>query len=283
MRAIFRYPGSKWSIANWIIDHFPEGYERMVYLEPFVGSGAVFFNKLPGAVETINDLDSNIVNLFYVLRERPEDLKRVIELTPYSRQECENAMESFEHPDPLEMARRYLVRVMQCVGAKSNARGSWRIEPRPHPGGAAKKWCDMPAVIDEAVERLRSTPGNLVQIEHADALDLIQRFDTPDCLMYLDPPYLRSTRKSGALYRHEMSLDDQNRLLSLITQSRAKIIISGYDSELYNTALQGWHKDSTMSRTTSTEMATETIWMNYEPPMRQMTMFQEEFEICTTT
>lgn len=245
----------------------------MVYLEPFVGSGAVFFNKSPGAVETINDLDSNIVNLFRVLRERPEDLKRGIELTPYSREECINAMASFEHPDPVEMARRYLVRVMQCVGSKSNARGSWRIEPRPYPGGAAKKWCDMPALIDEAVERLRSKPGNLVQIEHNDALDLIQRFNSPDCLMYLDPPYLRSTRKSGALYRHEMDLDSQKNLLSLITQSRAKIIISGYENDLYDAALADWHKDSTMSQTTSAEMAMETIWINYDPPLEQFSIF----------
>ncbi len=50
MRALFRYAGSKWSIADWIIQHFPEGYEKMVYLEPFAGSGAVFFRKKPGAI-----------------------------------------------------------------------------------------------------------------------------------------------------------------------------------------------------------------------------------------
>lgn len=49
MRAIIRYPGSKWGLADWIISHFPENYDKMVYLEPFCGSGAVFFNKIPGA------------------------------------------------------------------------------------------------------------------------------------------------------------------------------------------------------------------------------------------
>lgn len=78
MKAVFRYPGSKWSIADWVIGHFPEGYEQMVYLEPFAGSMAVFFNKRPGAVETVNDLDSDVVNLFQVLRDRPEELKRVL-------------------------------------------------------------------------------------------------------------------------------------------------------------------------------------------------------------
>lgn len=87
MKRITRYPGSKWSISEWIIGHFPANYEKMVYLEPFFGSGAVFFRKAPSAVETINDLDSDVVNLFAVIRERPEQLSRALELTPYSREE----------------------------------------------------------------------------------------------------------------------------------------------------------------------------------------------------
>lgn len=78
MRAIFRYPGSKWRLAEWIIEHFPPDYEKMIYLEPFVGSGAVFFNKRPSGVETINDLESEIVNVFAVLRDQPEELKKKI-------------------------------------------------------------------------------------------------------------------------------------------------------------------------------------------------------------
>lgn len=275
MKAIFRYPGSKWSIADWIIGHFPEGYERMVYLEPFVGSGALFFNKAPGAVETINDIDSSIVNLFRVLRERPEDLKRVLDLTPYSREEYDRAFEPTD--DPLEAARRYIVKTTQAIGAKMNgtSKCGWRNHKQMKIGGTVCKWAGITDTIDVAAARLRGDTTHLVQIEHMDALRMIERYDYPDVLMYLDPPYVRSSRKSGALYAHEMDLAGQQQLLSLITQSRAKIIISGYESELYDTALADWHKDSTMSQTTSTEMATETIWMNYEPPMRQMNLFED--------
>lgn len=108
MRAVFRYPGSKWSIADWIIAHFPAGYENMVYLEAFSGSGAVFFNKRPGMVETINDLDGDVVNLFRVLRDRPEELRRALGLTPYSREEYDLAFQPCE--DTLERARRYMVK-----------------------------------------------------------------------------------------------------------------------------------------------------------------------------
>lgn len=274
MMAVFRYPGAKWSIAEWIIQHFPNGYEKLCYLEPFAGSAAVFFNKNPSRVEAINDLDSNIVNLFRVLRDRPEELRRAIELTPYSREEYEQAVESFDHPDPLEKARRYFVRCMQGVGTKLNARGTWRIEPRAYPGGAAKKWCDGADLLMEAAKRLRGGTETLVQIEHTDAIELIERFNSPDVLMYLDPPYLRSTRRSGALYTHEMTEADQCRLLEAITRSKAYIMLSGYDSSLYNEALAGWHKDSIMVTTTSTAAAMEVIWMNYAPPFEQYSIFE---------
>lgn len=140
MRAIFRYPGSKWSIAQWIISHFPEGYEKMVYLEPFAGSGAVFFNKKPGAVETINDLDSDIVNLFRILREKPEELKRVLELTPYSREEYDLSFQPCD--DPLEKARRYMVKTTQAIGAKLSGQQKcgWRNHKQMKIGGTACKW-----------------------------------------------------------------------------------------------------------------------------------------------
>lgn len=276
MRAVFRYPGSKWSIADWIIAHFPENYERMVYLEPFVGSGAVFFNKRPGTVETINDLDSDIVNLFQVLREHPEDLKRALDLTPYSREEYDRSFEPCD--EPVEKARRYMVKTTQAIGAKLQGKQKcgWRNHKQMKIGGTACKWGGISDTVNLAAARLRSDTTHLVQIEHMDALKLIARYNNSDTLMYLDPPYLRSTRKSGALYNHEMDEAEQVLLLDLITKSRAKIIISGYESDLYNRRLAGWYKDSTQSQTTSAEMATETIWMNYEPPAQQYSFWDDE-------
>lgn len=271
MRAVFRYPGSKWSIAEWIISHFPEGYEKMVYLEPFLGSGAVFFNKRPGVVETINDLDDDVVNLFQILRERPEDLKKALLLTPYSREEYDRAFEPCE--DSLEQARRFMVRTTQAIGAKlGHGKCGWRNHKQIKIGGTACKWAGIRETIDEAAERLRGGTKNLVQIEKMDALCLIERYNTPDALIYIDPPYVRNTRKSGALYVHEMTDEGQKRLLDLIAHSKAKVIISGYDSEMYNEMLKGWSTGSTMSRTTSTEIVKEKIWMNYEPPKRQISI-----------
>lgn len=270
MKAVIRYPGSKWGIAGWIISLFPEGYERMVYLEAFAGSGAVFYNKNPGAVETINDLDGDAVNLFRVLRDRPEELKHVLELTPYSREEYDRSFEPCE--DPVEQARRYMVRTTQAIGAKLDGKCGWRNHKTMKIGGTACKWAGITDTVDLAAARLRGSTTNLVQIERQDALRLIERYDSPDVLMYLDPPYVRSSRRSGRLYRHEMDDAQQARLLELVVNSSAKIVLSGYRSALYDKALMDWRRFSTTSRTTSGEEAEECVWINYEPPYRQMTM-----------
>ena len=269
MRAVIRYPGSKWRIADWIISHFPEGYEKLVYLEPFAGSGAVFYNKHPGAVETINDLDGDIVNLFRVLRDNPKELKRLLTLTPYSREEYDRSFEPCE--DPLERARRYMVRTTQAIGAKMDGKCGWRNHKQIKIGGTACKWAGITDTIDAATKRLRGDTTHLVQIESMDALRLIERYNNSDVLMYLDPPYVLDSRRSGKLYRHEMSDDDHRRLLELICRSKARIVLSGYRCDMYDNALCEWHKDTIESQTTSTEKATETLWQNFEPPMEQLT------------
>ena len=233
----------------------------MVYLEPFAGSLAVFFNKNPGIIEVINDLDGEIVNMFRVLRERPDELKQAIELTPYSREEYDKAFEPCE--DPLERARRFMIIANQGVGAKRASKSGWQCYAANDPGGCVVKWSSVKDVISPASKRLRGTTTNLVHIENTDAIELIKRFDKPEVLMYIDPPYVRRTRRSGALYKHEMDDKQHASLLQVLCGSKAKIVLSGYDCDLYNRSLPGWYKDQIEARLT-VGMGTETIWMNYE-------------------
>ena len=123
----------------------------------------MFFNKLPGAVETINDLDGDVVNLFRVLRDHPEELKRALSLTPYSRAEYDLSFEPCE--DSLERARRYMVKTTQAIGAKLNSKCGWRNHKQVKIGGTACKWAGITDTIDTAAKRLRGSTSNLVQIE----------------------------------------------------------------------------------------------------------------------
>jgi DNA adenine methylase len=79
IKPILKYLGAKWNCASWIISHFPA---HAHYVEPYFGSGAVFFNKQPAKHEVINDLSGDVVNLFRVIRDSAPDLAALIEMTP---------------------------------------------------------------------------------------------------------------------------------------------------------------------------------------------------------
>ena len=95
MKPVLKHPGSKWRIAGEIVARIPEH----TYLEPFFGSGAVFFSKEPSRIKMINDLDNNVPNLFHCIRDDPDRLARIVATTPYSRHEYERAFASNEERD----------------------------------------------------------------------------------------------------------------------------------------------------------------------------------------
>jgi len=88
VRSPFRYYGSKWRLAPWIISYFPN---HTAYVEAFGGMGAVLMQKQPSPIEVFNDLDQRVINFFRVLREQQEQLITQLRLTPYTRLECDVA------------------------------------------------------------------------------------------------------------------------------------------------------------------------------------------------
>lgn len=267
MRTILKYPGSKWSTAEWIISNFPANYEKMTYLEPFFGSGAIFFNKKRSMIETINDLDGNVVNLFKQIRDNPEDLSRVIEFTPWSRDEYKKSYELTGNA--LEDARRFMVRCWQAIGTKTSDISGWSNNIKPIDSGLSR-WSRLHEEILRTAKRLSNKDLNLVQIENQPAVELIKRYNRKEVLVYLDPPYVLATRKSGRIYKHEMSNEQHIELLDTIINHKGKVIISGYDNEIYREYLRDWRRET---RLTSTEMGgkgIEVIWMNYEASAVQL-------------
>lgn len=262
-RPTIKYPGAKWSIADWIVSLMPP---HKSYLEPFFGSGAVFFTKPPSAIETINDLDGEIVNLFRVVRDTPEALEWAVALTPYSREECERAWERHragDVTDPVELARLTLVRYSQTHGSCSYYKSGWKNDRAGRERAyAAQYWASLPAWIAGAVDRLKDA-----QIEHGPAVDVIRRFAHPDVLIYADPPYVLSTRKQR-MYNVEMAEDDQHEeLLAALLAHPGPVMLSGYDNELYNDTLKGWDKLQMPARCECGGARTETLWLNYETQM----------------
>lgn len=254
MKAVLKYPGAKNRLASWICEYIPK---HEVYLEPFAGSLAVLFNKERSHIETVNDLDEEVVNFFRVLRDQKKELEQAIYLTPFSRKEYINAYEQADKS--VERARRFAVKCSMGFGCGNLYRNGFKSGQQTHSPNPARAWAELPLTLELAAERLKG-----VQIECLPAVELIKRYDTEDVFIYADPPYLHGTRKNY-LYRHEMKDSDHEELLEVLKKHPGKVLLSGYDNDLYNDVLTGWNKAQKDTRAECGLKRTETMWMNYNP------------------
>lgn len=264
MNAVVKYPGSKWSLAEWIISRFPEHHS---YLEPFFGSGAVLFNKRRSHIETVNDIDNNVVNLFECIRDDPERLSRMIYMTPYARETYERAYKTIPE-DKFQAALNFCIRLNMGHGFRTNGeKAGWKNDVQGRERSyASRDWCSLPERIIHAAERLRG-----VQIENRPAAELIPRFNYSNVLIYCDPPYMLETRH-GKQYKCEMDDREHEELLDVLLKHKGYVIISGYDTGLYNSVLAGWNKFEMDTYSQVMTRKQEIIWMNYDPPNRQMSL-----------
>ncbi len=255
---VLKYPGSKWNIARRLVELIPPHHS---YVEPYFGSGAVLFSKPPSAIETVNDLDGDVVNLFRCIQQDSERLARLVMTIPFSREVYDRQFEADNtYASRYQRAAGFLVRCWQGHGFRANGyEVGWRNDVAGRERSYALwNWYRLPEWIIKIAERLRE-----VQIECRPALEVIRRFDYPNVFMYIDPPYLLGTR-TGNQYRHEMTDADHEELLKIILQSKAKIMISGYESEMYNEYLKGWHKEHFASCAEQGKPRQEIVWTNYE-------------------
>lgn len=257
MNTLLNYPGAKWGMAKEIVSLMPP---HRSYLEPFFGSGAVLFNKPPSAIETINDLDGNIVNFFKVLREQPDKLADYISMTPYAREVFNDAHENRGNND-FERAYKFAIRSKMGHGFKTYQKTGFKIDVYARERSyCVSCWNRLPGDLLEAAERLKE-----VQIEHQPALDLIRKFNHDNVLIYADPPYLLETR-GGKQYRHEMTEQDHVDLLAALLKHKGPVILSGYASELYDRELRGWSWISRKAYNQNADQRTEVLWCNFEVP-----------------
>ena len=260
---LLNYPGSKGNLAGEIIGMMPP---HRSYVEPFFGSGAVFFRKAKSPIETINDLDGDVVNFFRCVREDPERMARTVRMIPFAREEYDDAWENPGTED-FDRAVRFLIRSKMAYGKKLSTKTGFKIDVAGRKAGyACEQWNALPEEIRVCAQRLKEA-----QIENRPALDVIRRFNDPKVLMYIDPPYLMQTR-TGRAYRHEMTDADHEALLGELLKTEARVILSGYASQMYDDALALWHRRERRAYAQGGAERTEVIWCNFEPEDEQMSL-----------
>lgn len=250
-RPIVRYFGGKWKMAPWIVSHFPP---HKIYTEAFGGGASVLLRKPRAPVEIYNDLDERMVNLFRVLRDNGDELRRLIELTPYSRTEFFSARETTN--DPIEAARRVAVRGGMGYSSNSLNNGLDGFKTQICPEyNYPEEWESISNVVSEVAKRMKG-----VCIENKDAEALLKECDGESTLHFVDPPYAPETRTAGE-YLHEMHSAQHEELLRFLCGLKGMVALSGYRCELYDDMLSGWQRFDKPSRSGKSDR-TESIWLN---------------------
>ncbi|BCJ64127.1 DNA adenine methylase [Polymorphospora rubra] len=262
MKPPFAYFGGKTNLAERIVTLLPA---HKHYVEPYCGSLAVLLAKQPAKMETVNDLDHELITWWRILRDRPDDLARVCALTPHSRTEYVAARHR-RLDDELEVARRVWVMLSQGRGLTLRpGKTGWKHYVFPFGSSLG-----MPGYLEAYVDRIAAAADRLsmVSLECLPALDLIRKYGKePDVLLYVDPPYLGTTRDHRNNYRHEMKSEADHRALAeVLLEARAAVVLSGYASDLYDRDLYaGWdrHTLSAFTGNSSGDRSrTEVLWSN---------------------
>lgn len=258
MKAPVYYFGGKNVMFHNIISNFPDKETYDTYIEPFGGSYSVGLNMpyVP-PVEIYNDLEKNIYSLYKVLQDEElfEKFVTKANLIPYDDNFRREYKFLLENDKDLELFDRAFM-FFYVNKTSFNGTGGFQINTYVR-RGMAKSVSSYLGVV-EKLEELHLRIKHLI-VSNCDAISLMERFNKENVFMYLDPPYVQGTRTSSQRYKIDMDDKQHETLLKTCIESKAKLLISGYDNEMYNILIDnGFNKVSFTSNNRE-----ETLWKNY--------------------
>ena len=267
MNSPIRYYGGKGTMFNNILQEFPESGTFNMYIEPFGGSYTVGLKAFDGTTpmaELYNDLNGNVYALFKVLSDPVlyQEFKAMCDVSYYIEDLRDEYRKDLRRDDLSLVERAFKFFYVNRTSHNGNGGFSINTSIRRK---MSKSVSDMLSAIDrfdELHERL-----SRVVVSKRDGVELIKKYSTENVFLYCDPPYSQDTR-TGARYEVDMDNDKQEEFINACINSNAKILISGYDCELYKRLEEhGFKKISFEVKTVNTKMQrktkTEFLWKNY--------------------
>jgi DNA adenine methylase len=223
IKPLVGYYGGKQRIASKIVPYL-QAIPHTVRAIPFAGGLGVEFNWPRPSVTSndhyriaINDKDEDLINLYRVAREQPEELKRWLELTPYSQAEYRRSIDLLRDTDATPIQRAWAIYVnLNCSFANKKDAG-WAASV--FSVNLAATWTNRVDGLGAALSRLANT-----HIGCEDALRFIERWDSQQTLFYIDPPYPGTDQGHYDGYR----LEDFAALCELLDSCQGSYILSNY-------------------------------------------------------
>lgn len=222
------WTGGKFRLAKTIIPLIPE---HDCYCEPFAGAAWILFKKPPSRVEILNDINNDIVNLYRVVREKPDALREKFSLALKSRQEFEYLKNmDASGLDDVERAYRFFYVFSLAFGGRlndptfccrnDNAWGRFNFKT--------------------IQDRLALAHARLVNVnfECLDFGKFIVRYDRPQAFFYCDPPYVGTENYYG---RDFYTMADLIRLAEILGRIQGKFLLSINDCDYARELFAGFN------------------------------------------
>jgi DNA adenine methylase len=265
MNSPIKYFGGKGTMFNNIIDYFPKRETYNTYIEPFGGSYSIGLKMDPSEIEIYNDLEKNVYSLYKVL-SNPEMFrvfKENCDLVLYSEDIRSDFIQELKK-DNLSMVLRafyfFYVNRTSHNGVGGFSKNTYIRR------GMSKSISDFLSSIDR-LDILHNRLSRVI-VTNMDGIELIRKYNAPNIFIYCDPPYEQSTRTSTR-YKVDMDRNGHIDFLNAVMESKSKILISGYDCELYDRLSEnGFTKVSfevkTIDGNFKPKTKTEYLYYNYE-------------------
>lgn len=294
-RTPFAYFGGKYRILSNLQNYLPPSNSIDCYVEPFFGSGTLFFSRDRLAeVEVINDYNSFVYTFYKVLRDDYKKLLHRLKYTPYSKQTFLEAREFLSGgkymitdshktiPVKDQVYTAWAVYLLYSMSIYRNGRNFSRDSIDT---SKARSWEDRVAMLEYCAGRIKNAT-----IENEDALETCKRYDSPRTVIYLDPPYrdVKNPRSMTMAYHgndgktQEKTAEQMHAdLITWALQAKSKVIISNYHNQMYDEALRHWHVEEVDVKTVTVRAkratsivqdAKEVIWCN-QVPTKQVALF----------
>jgi DNA adenine methylase len=256
------YLGGKQLLVPKLLPLIPE---HVCYVEVFGGAAALLLNKPPSTFEVYNDYDSELVNLFEVIRNDVDAFMEKADWLLYSRQLNEKWKNDLKNgiipEDKVERALRFWYLM----------RSSFAAHPYKGWAFAKTKNRNRPQTIINAGASIRAIHDRLrtVEIDHLDFRRCIKNRDTPQTFMFLDPPYLDAEEYRLGVF----TLQDHMDLADILRHAKSKWLMTIGDHPKIRKLYRGFPrtrivKHESVSRVIGSERPTfkQMIIRNYEPP-----------------
>lgn len=262
-----RWFGGKFYLAKAIISLIPESHKT--YVEPFGGGGHVLTQKLPSEREIYNDIDMDVVNFLEVMKEDSDKLINSLETIPTSRYLLEKWKVEELPEDKFERAVRWFYLLRQRITPiNNNLKSGWR----------AGKYKNAAFDYQNAVKRIRDFDKRLrnVRIENRDFREIIEQYDSPETVFFIDPPYVDREH----FYKGGFTQNDHIELAQILSSIQGKAIVTYYTDPLIEELYEGWiryEEDSFVASVGSGERRREKeiIFCNYDitEDVEQLSLF----------